>query len=145
MTSAASPPKALDPAKARSRLRGSSMGALTMLVLQFVLGVGVNLYISPAKGGVGEAFSNGPLLAIHAVLGLLLIIAAIDLLVRAIRAHHRPVTVVSAIGLLAIIGAASNGISFLSSQQNGPSLGMTVATGVAILCYGLALRFLSSP
>jgi hypothetical protein len=111
-----------------------------MLILQFALGIGVNLYISPKKGGVGEAFSNGPLLAIHAVLGLLLIIAAIGQLVLAIRARHTGIIAASAIGLIAIAAAASSGAGFLSDQAEGESLGMALATAVAMLCYVVCLR-----
>lgn len=129
-----------DRARLLSRLRGSSAGALVMLILQFALGMGVNLYISPKKGGVGEAFSNGPLLAIHAVLGLLLIIAAIGQLVLAIRARHTAIIVASAVGLIAIAAAASSGAGFLSDHTEGESLGMALATAVAMLCYVVCLR-----
>ena len=129
-----------DRARLLSRLRGSSTSALVMLILQFALGIGVNLYISPKKGGVGEAFSNGPLLAIHAVLGLLLIIAAIGQLVLAIRARHAAIIAASAIGLIAIAAAASSGAGFLSDQAEGESLGMALATAVAMLCYVACLR-----
>jgi hypothetical protein len=132
-------------ARALGRLRGASMGALVMIIIQIALGVGVNLYITPAKGGVSEAFTNGPLLALHAVLGVLLVIAAIDLLVRAIRVRHRVVIVVSAIGLLAIGGATGNGIAFLSDGQNGSSMGMAIAACVAALCYAVCLRVLGQP
>jgi len=144
MTSAGSTQQAAakDPARAIARLRGASMGALTMLII--ALGVGVNLYITPAKGGVGEAFSNGPLLALHSVLGLLLILAAIDLLVRAIMAGHRVATVASALGLLAILGAAFNGVGFLKHGQNGASMAMSVAGAVAMLCYAVCLVILGS-
>ncbi|HEY2491058.1 MAG TPA: hypothetical protein VGI37_16260 [Streptosporangiaceae bacterium] len=132
-------------ARALGRLRGASMGALVLIIIQIALGVGVNLYITPAKGGVSEAFSNGPLLALHAVLGLLLIVAAIDLLVRAILARHRVVIVVSAVGLLAIVAAAGSGVSFLSDGKNGSSMGMAIAACVAALCYAVCLRVLSVP
>jgi hypothetical protein len=138
-------PAAVGSARAVSRLRGASMGALVMIIIQIALGVGVNLYITPAKGGVSEAFSNGPLLALHAVLGLLLIIAAIDLLVRAILARLRAVIVVSAVGLLAIGAAAGNGVAFLSDGQNGSSMGMAIAACVAALCYAVCLRVLCLP
>ena len=142
MTSAstATPAAPSDHARPLSRLRGSSMGALVMLIIQFAVGIGVNLYISPKKGGIGEAFSNGPLLAIHAVLGLLLIIAAIGQLVLAIRARRGAIIAVSVVGLIAIAAAASSGVSFLSDQAEGSSLGMALATAVAMLCYAICLR-----
>jgi hypothetical protein len=132
------------------RLRGASMGAAVMLVIQFGLGVGVNLYVTlPAAGrggrGVGQAFSNGALLALHTVFGLLLVVTAISLLVRAIAARHRPVIVTSAVGLLAIIAAAGSGASFVGDSATGASLGMALATGVAMLCYLVSLFILGRP
>jgi hypothetical protein len=121
------------------------MGALVMLIIQFALGIGVNLYIEPHKGGIGEAFSNGPLLAIHAVLGLLLIIAAIGQLVLAIRARHGAIIGASVLGLIAIVAAASSGGSFLSDHTDGASLGMALATAVAMLCYAVCLRIEGEP
>src|SRR5258708_1233288 len=111
-----------DRASLLSRLRGSSPTALVILILQFALGSGVSLSVSPKKGGFGQAFSNGPRLAIHGVLGLLLIIAAIGQLVLAIRARHTAIIAASAIGLIAIAAAASSGAGFLSDQAEGESL-----------------------
>jgi len=123
-----------------SGLRRASLGALVMLIVQFGLGIGVNLYVTlPAKGSGGDAFSNGPLLALHAVVGLLLVVAAIGLLVRAIIARHGPVIAAAAVGLLAIVTAATQGFSFVSDGTNAASLGMALATGVAMLCYAVAL------
>lgn len=130
------------PSRAARRLRGASMGALVMLILQFALGTGVNLYITPSKGGINEAFTNGPLLALHAVLGALLVVAAVDLLVRAILSRRRAIIAVSALGLGAVAAAAGSGIGFLSNGDRGSSLGMALATAVAMLCYAACLRIL---
>jgi hypothetical protein len=134
-------------------LRGASLGAAVMLVIQFGLGVGVNLYVTlpaavkgagEAGGGrsLGQAFTNGAVLAAHAVLGLLLILTAVSLLVRSVIARHGPVIVTSAVGLVAILAAAGFGGSFVHSSTNGASLGMALATGVAMLCYIAALFIL---
>ena len=136
---------AAGPARALGRLRGATSGALVMLIIQFALGIGVNLYITPAEGGVSEAFTNGPLLALHAVLGVLLVLAAIDLLVRAILVRLRVVIAVSAVGLLAVLAAAGNGIAFLRDGQNGSSMGMAIAGCVALLCYVVCPRVLCLP
>ena len=135
---------ATDRARTTARLRGASMGLLVMLIIQFALGTAVNIYITPHKGGLGEAFSNGPLLVLHAILGILLVLASIDMLIRSIMAGHRIVIVTSAIGLIAILGAAFNGVGFLKHHNNGASLGMTLTAAVAMLCYAVALRVLSS-
>jgi hypothetical protein len=129
-----------------SGLRRASLGALVMLVVQFGLGISVNLYTSlPAKGSAGDAFSNGPVLALHVVVGLLLIVAAIGLLVRAIIARHGPVIAAAVVGLLAIATAATQGFSFVSDGTNAASLAMALATGVAMLCYAIALYLVRTP
>ena len=146
MSGTAVTPADLGDSRARElgRLRGSSLGAMVMLILQYALGMGVNLYVSPGKGGLSEAFKNGPVLALHAILGVLLILAAIALLVRAIAARHRAVIIASAVGLVAIIAAAGSGVSFLNSGTAGGSMAMAMATAVAFLCYTFCLFLLGS-
>src|SRR5258707_15648950 len=111
-----------------------------MLVIQFGLGIGVNLYVTlpgAGRGGrsLGQAFSNGAILAAHAVLGLLLVVTALSLLVRAIIARHDPDIVTSAVVLLPILAAAGFGGNFVHSTTNGASIGMTMASGLAMLRY----------
>jgi hypothetical protein len=133
-------------ARRLSGLRQASLGALVMLIVQFGLGIGVNLYITlPAKGSAGDAFSNGPLLVLHVLVGLLLVVTAIGLLVRAIIARHGPVIVAAAVGLVAIAAAATQGFSFVSDGTNAASLAMALATGVAMLCYVIALYLVRPP
>ena len=133
-------------ARQLSGLRRASLGALVMLIVQFGLGIGVNLYISlPGKGSAGDAFSNGPLLVLHVVVGLLLVVAAVGLLVRAIIARHGPVIAAAAVGLVAIATAATQGFSFVSDGTNAASLAMALATGVAMLCYAIALYLVRTP
>ena len=146
MTSAstAAGPAHTHQARRLSNLRRASLGALVMLIVQFGLGVGVNLYVSlPAAGSSGrklsQAFSNSPLLALHVVLGLLLIVSAVTLLVRGIVARHTPVIALSAAGLLAIIFAATQGFSFVHNSTNEASMAMASATGIAMFCYVLTL------
>jgi hypothetical protein len=143
-THATASPAPAQQARRLATLRAASLGALVMLVVQFGLGIGVNLYVSlPAAGSGGrklsQAFSSGPLLVLHVVLGLLLIVAAISLLVRAIVARHVPVIVASAIGLLAIVFAATQGFSFVHDSTNAASMAMATATGIAMLCYAVSL------
>ncbi|HEY2579967.1 MAG TPA: hypothetical protein VGI74_26950 [Streptosporangiaceae bacterium] len=143
-THAAASPAPAQQARRLSSLRRASLGALVMLIVQFGLGIGVNLYVSLPTAGSGgrklsESFSNGPLLALHVVLGLLLIVTAVTLLVRGIVARHTPVIAASAIGLLAIIFAATQGFSFVHDSTNAASMAMATATGIAMLCYAFTL------
>src|SRR5215471_15521874 len=103
-------------------VRRTSLGMTVALLVQYGLGAVVNLYVTvPARdqgGGVltaiGRAFANGPAaLAIHTGLGLLLIVGAINLVVRAVQFRHRPLIWLSAVSLLAILGAALNGAAFV--------------------------------
>jgi hypothetical protein len=134
-----------------ARLRRASLGALVMLIIEFALGIGVNLYVSlPAsdKGAgvlaaIGRALADGPVaVAVHAAIGLLLIVAAIGLLVQSVMHRHVAAIVLSAVGLLAVIGAATSGARFVGTGQEGASLGMAMATAVAMLCYAFCLFLL---
>jgi hypothetical protein len=94
---------------------------------------------------IGRALANGPAgLAIHAGLGLLLIVGAIQLVVRSVLARHRPLIWLSSVSLLAILGAAFNGAAFVNSGDDGSSLGMAMLTGIALLCMTISLYVLGS-
>jgi len=133
-------------------LRGNTFGVLAMLIVQFAIGIVVNLYATiPAKdkgsgifGAIGKALTDGPAsLATHAGLALLIVLAAIALVVRSVVTRHTASIVLSAIGLAAIAGAAFNGARFVA--DGGPanaSLAMALSTAVAMLCYALGLLLL---
>jgi hypothetical protein len=125
------------------RLRMASFGALTMLILQFVLGTAYNLYgTAPAQGKSIGMFSS-PLLAFHVVLGILTIIAGAFLVVRAVQAKiGAAILGASILGLLAVLGAAGAGSAFTGNGANGASLGMALATAIAMLCYSANLVIL---
>jgi hypothetical protein len=134
-------------------LRRITLGMAVALLVQYALGMVVNLYATvPARdqgGGVftaiGRAFANGPAsLAIHAGLGLLLIVGAIQLVVRSAVVRHRPLIWLSSVSLLAILGAALNGAAFVNAGDDGASLGMAMLTGIALLCMTIGLYVLGS-
>jgi hypothetical protein len=49
------------------------------------------------------------------------------------------------VGLLAILGAAMQGFSFVHKSTNAASMGMAVATAVAMLCYVAVLFIVREP
>ncbi len=129
-------------------VRRMSLGMTIGLLVQYGLGMVVNLNVTvPARdhgGGVltaiGRALANGPAaLAIHAGLGLLLILGAISLVARSAQSRRRPLIWLSAVSLLAILGATVNGAAFVNKSNNGASLGMAMLTGVALLCMTVSL------
>lgn len=129
-------------------LRRSAFALLVLLIIEYGVGMTVNLYVkAPAASGVGQAFGRAltqgaPALVLHVVIGLGLIVGAVVLLVRAVLSRRRGVAVAALIGLLALLGAAFNGASFVANGSDGASLGMAMLAGLALLCYGTVLYLL---
>ena len=143
---AAAPPSAPKRQSRQVRLRQVSLAILIVLIVQFALGIGVNLYVTlPAAGHPGHAswFGNGALLALHAALGIFLILAAIAVLFRAIMARNATLIATSAAGLVAILLAAFFGASFTAKLTDGYSLGMAIAFAAALACYAIGLYALT--
>ena len=116
------------------------LATLIALVAQFGLGMWLNLYVpvpsSDQHAGIVQEITNGPLaLSIHALLGTFLIVAAIVLLIRAVRARHPVAAALTATGLGAILGAFAAGELFVRNGKSSASLWMAVLTGIALLCY----------
>ena len=140
------------------RFRRNLLGMLSMLILQFLLGMGVNLFVtltrhhpganppeffSGAARSVGWALTQGPLLLIlHTVLGLLLFINSIVLLVAAFRLPSTAVRVLAGIGALGIVAAGFNGASFLSYNHDVNSYVMSVGFALAAIVYTQLLYML---
>ena len=124
----------------RAGLRRMSVAALIMLVVQYGLGVFLNLYVSipasDAHAGYFQEIATAPLaLTVHALLGLGLIGTAILLVARAVGMRDRRLAVLATAGLTAIGGAFGAGEIFVKNGQSSASLAMAVLTGVALLCY----------
>jgi quinol-cytochrome oxidoreductase complex cytochrome b subunit len=132
-------------------LRANSLAALVILLIEYGLGIWVNLYGQlPASdsgaslpAGFGRAVADGPIgLSIHAVLGAVLIVSAVTAVVRSFLTR-RPVLIGAAIvGLVAVVIAALSGSRFVGDGTNATSMGMAIAAGVAIGAFALVL-FLS--
>jgi hypothetical protein len=132
MTSA--PQEAAPAASRAAALRGNCMGAAVLLIIQFALGIGINLYTSvPAHRAFLPTVFGSAVLAAHAVVALALLGAAASALVRAIAAR-RAIGFTCA-GLAAILAAGIAGASFVASGSNGASLAMALATAAAMFCY----------
>ena len=128
-------------------LRQASLAIVIVLIVQFALGISVNLYVTlPAAGHPGHAswFGNGPLLALHAALGMFLVLAAVFVLVRAITARNAALIVTSSAGLVAIGAAFFFGASFTEKLTDGYSLGMAISFAAALACYAIGLYTLTA-
>ena len=133
-----------------SALRRASFAAFVMLVVQFALGIYVNLYVSVPRAdhghGFGQAIANGPAgLTLHIALGLLLILAALGFLVQAILARQPALISAAVLGLLAMVGAAASGNAFTGNGKDGASMAMAALAAVGLLSYGTVLFLLPQP
>jgi hypothetical protein len=143
----ATPPSAQKMESRQATLRRANLAILIVLTVQFALGIGVNLYVTlPAAGHPGHSswFGNGPLLALHAAFGMILVLSAIFVLVRAIMARTVTLIVTSSAGLVAIGVAFFFGASFTEKLTNGYSLGMAIAFAAALACYAIGLYAVST-
>ena len=134
-----------DKAVRLARLRRSSLVAVVMLIVQFVLGMIYNLYGTAPTSTKSIGLFSSPDLALHVVLGIALFLAAVGLLVQAIGVRHALSVWLSAIGLLSILGAGFAGLGFTGSGANGASLGMSLAFATALACYVVLVFALPSP
>jgi hypothetical protein len=122
------------------RIARVSFGLVILLLIQYILGLSYNLYgkMPTANKKVG-IFSSG-LLAVHVILGTLLIVIAIYLVVITIKATIRLALITSVIGLLSLLGAWVTGSAFTQKGGDGYSMAMGVLTAAAMLCYLLNVR-----
>jgi hypothetical protein len=126
------------------RLRWSSLGVVVMLIIQFIVGIVYNLYGTAPTSTKSVGLFSSPVIALHVVLGILLGLAAIGQLVRAIPIRHKLSIWMSALGLLSIIGAGFAGLGFAGSGASSASLGMSLAFAAALACYIVLLVALPS-
>ena len=133
-------------------IRRASLGTAIALLVQYGLGMWVNLYITiPARdqgGGaftaIGRALANGPAgLGVHTVLGLLLLAGSIVPVARAVAIRRPAIIITSGLSLLAVLGAAASGAAFVNAGTNGASLSMALLTAVALLGQVLTLFLLA--
>ena len=133
------------PASRLARLRISSLGAVIMLIIEFILGIVYNLYGTAPTADKSIGLFSSPVLALHVVMSILLLVAAVMLLVRAIGARHRLTIWMSALGLAAIIAAGFAGLGFTRNGAAGASLGMSLAFAVSLACYVVIILASASP
>jgi hypothetical protein len=131
-----------------SGLRSNSLAAIVMLLAEFGLGQGVSLYAGPpasdhGKGllaAFGGAVTDGPVvLVLHALLGTLLLVTGVAAVARAVLVRRMPLIAAAGTALLAILVAWLSGARFAGHTNDGASLAMALATGLALLCYAVIL------
>jgi hypothetical protein len=133
-----------------SRLLAVNFVACLLLLIQYLLGMAVNIYVAlPARhpgagatnylagaaSGVAWVIPHGPAwAAAHAAYGLALLLAALASITLT-RGHSRAAIATSVLGALAILGAAFNGASFLNYEHAFSSMIMAGLWALALACY----------
>jgi hypothetical protein len=127
------------------------VAACILLLIQYLLGMAVNLavvlpehhpgaaasnYFAGVVSGLGWVISSGPAwVAAHAAFGLALVVAALAAIALTWRAGSRAARVLAVLGLLLIIGAGFNGASFLNYGNAVSSFIMAALWALATACY----------
>jgi len=133
------------------RVLAVNLAACVLLLIQYLLGMVVNLYVTlPGRhpgAGAGNYFAGaasglawvipqGPAwAAAHAAFGLALVLAAFAAVALTWRRDSRVAMVASVLGALAILGAAFNGVSFLNYGHAFSSMIMGGLWALALACY----------
>ncbi len=128
-----------------------NLGACALLLIQYLLGMVVNVYVvlpsrhpgagagdyfSGAAAGLAWVIADGPAwAAAHAALGMALAAAALAAVALAWRRAGATGTAVSVVGALAIIGAGFNGASFVDYGYAVSSMIMAGLWALALACY----------
>src|SRR5271169_6130839 len=134
-TDTAARPSGRTQADKLARLRMASLGAVAMLILQFILGTIYNLYGTAPTAKKSIGLFSSPVIALHVIVAILLVIAAVGQLIRAIGTRHRLTIWMSAVGLAAILAAGFAGMGFAGNGAAGASLGMSLAFAVSLAAY----------
>ena len=139
----------------RRDLRNAFLTILIVLVVQFVLGMAVNLFVkvplnhpgansSEYFSGVAQsvtwAILQGPfLLVLHTSLGVLLVLVSLGILVRAIQSRSRAMIITATIGALTVLAAGLNGGSYLNYHEDFSSMLMASSFAIAVTAYVVGL------
>src|SRR4029077_18784022 len=139
----------------REQIRNQFLGTLVFLIIQFLLGMAVNLFVTmptnhpganPPEyfGGVVQSVTwailhGHVLLIVHASVGLLLVLNALGLLVAAIKTRSRDLIWVTSLGLFGVLAAGFNGGSFLNYNQDFSSMLMEAFFAIAVVAYSVGL------
>jgi hypothetical protein len=145
----------------REQLRNQFLGTLVFLIVQFLLGMAVNLFVTIPTNHPGanppEYFSGVVqsvtwailhghiLLILHASLGLLLVLNAIGLLAASIRERSKDLIWVSSLGLFGVLAAGFNGGSFLNYNQDFSSMIMASFFAWAVIAYAVGIFLTGRP
>jgi hypothetical protein len=118
--------------------RINGLATSLILLIEFGLGAGLNLYVSvPTHKAFFSTVFGEWALALHAITALALIAAALSTLIRSARAGRAIFW--SVLGLVAILVATGAGAGFVKNGSATASMAMAIAGIVALLSYVMVI------
>jgi hypothetical protein len=149
--------------KGRDWLAFNTLLYLGILLIQFGLGMWINLFITIPQNHLGAGATNfvvgffqsivwgiahgGLVVAIHVVLGLTVVTfhPVLGILPLSVQYGPRGSVLAGAPAAVLALAAAVSGAAFLTYQQDIYSLLMALCFGGVVLCYAISLYVLSRP
>ena len=127
----------------KNPLNKQGLGMLVGLFIQYLFGMSTNLFVHfPESGNEGDMwqFATSQLLFnLHLYWGILLLIGAVILYIRAFIQKNKTWKIASGFGLAFIIFAFIAGMSFVGNQNDLYSFVMSVSFLAAFVAYGWGL------
>lgn len=116
-----------------------TLGLIGLLILQFLLGMFAALFVEfPEKANEAQIWKfagQQVSVTLHMLLGLLMLLGAIALVIRAIIMKDKNWIWTSVVGLVGVLAADITGILFIAEQNDIYSYFMAVAFVVALVAY----------
>jgi lysylphosphatidylglycerol synthetase-like protein (DUF2156 family) len=132
-----------------AKLRSQSLGLLSMLGLQFILGMILNLFIKLPKDSNSLTMTikhgGGLVLVLHILVAIGLLIGSLILVARSYVVKSRPWIIASIVGALGVIAALTNGLAFIGNNNDVNSFVMAIGFMVAATAYSVTLSFNTYP
>ncbi|MCI0182373.1 hypothetical protein [Sulfoacidibacillus ferrooxidans] len=118
---------------------------LALLVIQFILGMVVNLYVQipsslPNGNAMSWTMSHSPLILMHMIVGTLILVVSIWIMMLSLSFEQKSIMILSIVGFVFIISTWAIGIAFLTSgQTNILSLMMSLGFILSTVTYGIEM------
>ncbi len=139
MTASAGP-SSVQPPVPRRRLLRHAAGILAVLLVESVLGAGLNLYVTvPSSPSITQVFASIPLLTAHIVIAFALVAGTLYFVLVAHRSRVDGLTWRAALSCLFVLAALEQGFAFTFTANNAYSTGMLVAFLLAVVSQILVL------
>lgn len=143
--------KVIDGLKIARSLKIHAFVFLGLILVQFWLGMTINLEVSLptlSYGGISALMFYlmhfWPVIS-HTLIAIVILAVSARFLAISFKSGSRALVVTGIIGLAAVLGAIYNGVAFLLSDQFfGNSIGMAMSAISAVVAYAIALYYIGS-